>query len=142
MIYTSYYGNIKKLKKAGVKSIAISISVPSYLPYIDRLPLLAPPHELLEEHNIFKFRSGYIKHLEDVGIGKIEWELNKRKGDIALLCYESIGDITSGEKFCHRRIFAAWYESKMGVSIPEYDVVAIKQEHDIIFPTLDFMEKQ
>jgi hypothetical protein len=141
MIYTSYYGNIKKLKKAGVKSIAISLSIPSYLPHIDRLPFLAPPYELLEELNIFKFRAIYIEHLEKIGIPKIRQELERRKGDIALLCYESISDITSGAKFCHRRIFAAWYESKTGVIIPEYDILAIKQEHDIIFPTLNFMEK-
>lgn len=142
MIYTSYYGNIKKLKKAGVKSVAISASIPPYLPHIDKLPFLAPPYELLDERNILEYRKAYIAHLEDVGVGKIEWALSRRKGDIALLCYESISDITNGIKFCHRRMFAAWYESKTGVVIPEYDNVIIQKEHDEIFPTFDFMENK
>lgn len=140
MIYTSYYGNIKKLKKAKIKSVAISASIPNYLPYVDRIKVIAPPYELLDINNIFVYRKAYIAYLEKVGLDNIQWELGKRDGDIALLCYESIGDITSGKKFCHRRIFAAWYESKTGVVIPEYDTVAIEEEKAQRFPTLQFIE--
>ena len=140
MIYTSYYGNIKKLKKAKIKSVAISASIPTYLPHVDSIKIIAPPYELLGVDNIFVYRKTYIAYLEQIGLDKIQWELNKRDGNIALLCYESIGDITSGKKFCHRRIFAAWYESKAGVAIPEYDTVAIEEEKAQRFPTLQFIE--
>ena len=121
MLYTSYYGRQQQLRNHNIKMVAISAVVPSWLPWIDKIKLLAPPYELIQTDNIIKALNGYIKHLENIGIDEINYELKKRwKGDYALLCYEKWDDIQTGKKFCHRRFFAGWYQSKTGIEIPEW----------------------
>lgn len=62
-----------------------------------------------------KFGRCYVSQLnrfaDDIEL-KIGWLLDEY-GDIALLCYERPG------QFCHRRLFAAWWQERTGQQIPE-----------------------
>lgn len=134
MIYTSYYGLANTLKAYKIKMVCISCIKPSWLPWIDEIKVLAPPFELTKESNILEYRKEYIAQLENVGINEIKYQLAMRgKKDIALLCYEKRNDILSGAKFCHRRLFATWYEQKTGISIPEFDVNKIPKAENMAF---------
>lgn len=127
MIYTSYYGMVNTLKRYGIKMVGISIVQPSWLPWISTIRILQPPPSILHTANILDARKMYIEHLENVGVNDIKYELAMQgKKDFALLCYEKYHDITAGIKFCHRRFFAAWWELKTGIIIPEFDLEKIK----------------
>jgi hypothetical protein len=39
-------------------------------------------------------------------------------GNLVLLCYE---DITKPGKWCHRRMFAQWWEDQTGIHVPDID---------------------
>lgn len=127
MIYTSYYGLANALKHYKIKMVGISAIQPSWLPWISTIKILQPPMKILDAKNIFDARKMYIEHLENIGVNDIKYELAMQgKKDFALLCYEKYNDITSGIKFCHRRFFAAWWELKTGIVIPEFDLEKIK----------------
>lgn len=127
MIYTSYYGMVNVLKHYGIKMVGISVIQPSWLPWIHTIKILQPPYNIMDIPNILDARKRYIEHLEKVGVNDIKYELAMQgKKDFALLCYEKYHDITSGIKFCHRRFFAAWWEQKTGLVIPEFDLEKIK----------------
>lgn len=127
MIYTSYYGLANALKHYKIKMVGISAIQPSWLPWISTIKILQPPTKILDVKNILDARKMYVEHLENVGVNDIKYELAMQgRKDFALLCYEKYIDITSGMKFCHRRFFAAWWESKTGIIIPEFDLEKIK----------------
>jgi hypothetical protein len=126
-MYTSYYGLVDTLKEYKIKMVCISFTKPSWLPWIDEIGILAPPPNLIYESSILKMRKEYIAHLENVGVDEIKYQLAMRgRKNFALLCYEKYSDIVSGNKFCHRRLFASWYNQKTGIEIPEFDVEKIK----------------
>lgn len=127
MIYTSYYGMANALKNYHIKMVGISAVHPSWLPWIADIKILKPQIEILNTTNVLDARKMYTEHLESVGIDDIKYELAMQgKRDFALLCYETHHDIATGIKFCHRRFFAAWYEQKTGIVIPEFDLEKIK----------------
>jgi len=127
MIYTSYYGLVNALKHYKIKMVGISAIQPSWLPWISTIKILQPPIKILDAKNILDARKMYVEHLEDIGVNDIKYELAMQgKKDFALLCYEKYHDITAGIKFCHRRFFAAWWELKTGIIIPEFDLEKIK----------------
>jgi len=106
-IYTSYYAQIRNLKKEGITPIAISLGIPKFLRGEDmsRIFLLAPSRDMLDlSYDIYKER--YIERLE-----KVDWKLVHdmlsvyEDKPVALLCYEALK--TEGE-FCHRTMLAEY----------------------------------
>jgi len=81
--------------------------------------LLAPGAEYFRkglEPDVFRAR--YYADLEDRGAAAIAAELRQvpvEDDALVLLCFET-ADV---ETVCHRRMFAAWWESKTGVEVPE-----------------------
>lgn len=127
MIYTSYYGMVDVLKRYKIKMVGISATQPPWLPWIDMIKILRPPLNILNATSVLDARKMYIEHLEEVGVNDIKYELAMRgKKDFALLCYEKHNDIVEGIKFCHRRFFAAWWEDKTGIAIPEFGLEAVR----------------
>lgn len=116
-IYTSYYGNMRKLKKDGIVPVAISAGIPKYFNG-DSLSYLAPRGNMLHMTEE-RYTPEYMKILEKVDINRLREDIkiistiNGGK-DVALLCYERSGD------FCHRRLFAKWLEEKTGYKVKEY----------------------
>lgn len=117
-VYTSYFGNAKKLKDANIEILCVAIGKPKFL-QCPQLYNLCPTRYMLSEacshekylklyDEILNKQNPYevIKQLERIGNGK----------DVALCCYEKPGD------FCHRHILAKWLSENTGMIIEEYGV--------------------
>ena len=122
-IYTSYFGNLRKLHEAGIVPISIARWNPRWYNGFT-MQELAPTKYMLsdacsEEGYITMYKqilsgmySGTIlKSIESIGKGK----------DVALLCYEKPGD------FCHRHMFAEWFTKTTGIQIEEFAAPVVKQ---------------
>lgn len=124
-IYTSYYGNLKKLSKDNIIPVGISLGIPKWFRG-NNLSYLAPTYKILQLATQEEYIPAYIKLLENMDMERFRFDLtviSKSEGgkDIALLCYEKPGD------FCHRRIFADWMKEKTGYDIKEYGYTAKKE---------------
>ena len=128
-IYTSCFGNSKKLQQAGIKVIGIALYPPRWF-YGISLKQVAPTKSILfakdetQEDYIRRYKAEvlasqdmrqFLKAVEAAGGGQ----------DVALCCYEKPGD------FCHRHILAEWIKEKTGVEIKEYGYVE-KKEPDYV----------
>lgn len=128
-IYTSYFGNSKKLQQAGIKVIGISLYPPRWFNGIS-LKQVAPTKSILfangqtQEDYKRRYRSEvlsqqdmqqFLKTVEQASVGQ----------DVALCCYEK------PEDFCHRHILADWIKEKLGIEISEYGYTP-KKEPDYI----------
>ena len=128
-IYTSYFGNSKKLQQAGIKVIGIALYPPRWF-YGISLKQVSPTKSILfakdetQEDYIRRYKAEvlapqdmrqFLKAVEAAGGGQ----------DVALCCYEKPGD------FCHRHILAEWIKEKTGVEVKEYGYVE-KQEPDYV----------
>jgi Protein of unknown function, DUF488 len=99
--------------------VGISVGEPrfplNYTPvYLRRLA----PWGLLEVHNRGEFAQRYRDRLDAVGIDAVRRQFRTISADhdsrgLVLLCFEPIG------QFCHRRVFAEWFEQQDGQPVPE-----------------------
>ena len=128
MIYTSYFGKLRKLPK-NVLPVAICAKIPDWYTGLQYTPL-APRYDLLmkwkDDHNeddyIQCFNNTTLSNLniirvlsdlhsllpEDAKASMLQFVWNSDEYHIALVCYEKAGD------FCHRHIVANW--------LREYDI--------------------
>ena len=110
MIYTSYFGNIGKLKKEGI----IPVNIAQYQPYWFRgesIKELAPSPSLFRESKDKmiterEFNLRYFKQISKLNKEEILDKINKIGEDVALLCYEKNIDE------CHRKIVGEWLGAK------------------------------
>lgn len=128
-IYTSYYGNIKKLSREGIIPVGISLGIPKWFNG-HNLRYLAPTRAILNLQDEDKYTTAYLKHLESVNIDKFREDISiisrsENWKDVALLCYEKPGD------FCHRRLFADWLKEKTGYEVKEFGYTE-RKEPDVI----------
>ncbi len=82
---------------------------------------IAPPRELFHIYNREEFTPPYMAHLDRVGIDKIKAQLQKYLDigkDVVLCCYE---DVRKPDEWCHRLVFASWWEQRTGLTIPELE---------------------
>ena len=105
-IYTSYFGNLLKLKEKGIKPISIALFPPKW--YIgDQLSAVAPDsaifagykENIISEERFKKFYEYKIKQIGKEKIFKMIEDIAKGQ-DVALVCFEAPGC------FCHRHILA------------------------------------
>lgn len=115
-IYTSYFGNIKKIPNK-VKKIAISKYIPKGIT-CDIYSPAAPPSELLKAYKQGGITDNeyiqiYKKYLNSLNGSNVVKHLKQLAGgsDIALLCYEKPND------FCHRHLFLEWLSQFIDDSI-------------------------
>jgi hypothetical protein len=111
MIYTSYYGNWRKL--LGLKLVGVSKDLPPGVISMDHLPELGPSASLLaryKENQIGEeeYTTEFLAHLQTLSVHKYGTQL---KGKV-LLCYEKGG-------FCHRHLVAAWLKDA-GYEVREF----------------------
>lgn len=117
-IYTSYFGNSKKLQQAGIKVIGISLYPPRWFNGIS-LKQVAPTKSILfangqtQEDYIRRYRSEVLSR-QDMQQFLKTVEQTSGGQDVALCCYEK------PEDFCHRHILADWIKEKLGIEISEY----------------------
>lgn len=109
MITTSNFARSGKNKNA----VAISIGVPRGW-YGKRYIDLAPPRTMLNASKE-EFDSFFYNKLSNMDAGKTYEEIINLFGeDAILLCWES------PNIRCHRRIVAEWFETKLGIVVPEF----------------------
>ena len=117
-IYTSYFGNLKKLEKANIMAIGITLYPPRWF-YGPNLKDVAPTHALFsisdapdEVYNPRFFDEVLSKVDPKEFVERIEM-MSKGK-DVALCCYEK-----PNEK-CHRFLVAEWLEKNIGIEVKEF----------------------
>jgi len=117
-IFTSYYGNLRKLRENNIIPVGISLGIPKYFQG-HNLRYLAPTYDILKLEKEEEYTPAYLMHLEKVDMERLRDDFSIISGneggkDIALLCYEKPGE------FCHRRLFAEWLKEKTGYEVKEY----------------------
>tara|TARA_R110000824_G_scaffold295738_3_gene484037 strand:- start:2578 stop:2979 length:402 start_codon:yes stop_codon:yes gene_type:complete len=128
-IYTSYYGNTKKLIKNNIMPISVSLFNPKRLKNEVRYSLkyLAPRYKMFkmtEEQYIPE----YIKILQHINPKRVIEDLKQatQGKDCALMCYEIPTD------FCHRHMIADWLNKKTKFEVEEWvEVIERKEENQI-----------
>lgn len=123
-IYTSYFANIKKLDKAGIKPIGIAVSPPRFFSG-PTIYYVAPTRDMLskslsEEAYTVRYKREILGKLNLPEFFNTIKNLSFGK-DIALCCYEKSGD------FCHRRLLAEYIKEKTGIEIEEFGYVPPKE---------------
>lgn len=128
-IYTSYFGNSKKLQQAGIKVIGISLYPPRWFNGIS-LKQVAPTKSILfangqtQEDYTRRYRSEVLSQQDMQQFLKTVEQASGGQ-DVALCCYEK------PEDFCHRHILADWIKEKLGIEISEYGYTS-KKEPDYV----------
>ena len=114
MIFTSYYSN-SKILSSRLKPIRISWGFPRFkLSYkiIGKIPELTPEKDMR-----YLNEADYIYHyraiLEEETVEAIKKRFQELGDNLVLLCFCNPG------KFCHRSVFAKWWDEKTGEEIKE-----------------------
>jgi len=112
---TSYFGNILKIKAP----LSISSRAPIWYNG-PQFKALAPKYEFFSAYKAGELNiEGYISEFDRLVLAQLDPktiydQLQITHGpDVSLLCYEKPGE------FCHRRLVARWFETELGVSVPE-----------------------
>lgn len=120
---TSRYQAATAIEESGRLPVGITKGRPRWrLPYdlagnIRRLGAVGPGE--FTEKDRDRFAALYRSRMDDIGIDKVRMLLQAAAGDhdrLVLLCYE---DVHKPGEWCHRRIFAEWYEEQTGDAVPE-----------------------
>lgn len=128
-IYTSYFGNSKKLQQAGIKVIGISLYPPRWFNGIS-LKQVAPTKSILfangqtQEEYTRRYRSEVLSQQDMQQFLKTVEQASGGQ-DVALCCYEK------PEDFCHRHILADWIKERLGIEISEFGYTP-KKEPDYV----------
>jgi uncharacterized protein YeaO (DUF488 family) len=114
-IYTSYWGNLKKLRKDNIMPIGISRFPPRHVKDVISDKRLAPKANMLKMPKE-KFDPLYDEILSELNPCQFVENLEKISGgrDVALLCFEKPGD------YCHRTAVADWISENTGLKVYEY----------------------
>lgn len=116
-IYTSYFGNVKKVEEAGIIPVSISLYPPIWRKWT-QLRHFAPTKDILfnssgQENYTERFNKEILGKLDPNEMKQLINIISQGK-DIALICFEKPGD------FCHRHLVADWLTEKLGVEIEEF----------------------
>lgn len=123
-IYTSYFGNSRKLREAGIKMICVAIGKPRFMTGIPQMLNVCPTRYMISEAcSRNEYLKLYDRILASQEASKVIEQIESLSGgqDVALCCYEKPGD------FCHRHILAKWLTEKTGIEITEFGVVEKKE---------------
>lgn len=130
-IYTSYFGNAKKLQEANVEMVNIARYKPRYFSGFSLL-YAAPLSFMLKEDMT---EEQYVEHYNNLVLKPLNIEVLLKTlraiggdKDVALCCYEKPG------QFCHRHLLAKWLNEKAGLDIKEFGVKEEKKVEEA--PTL------
>lgn len=121
-IYTSYYGNLKKLKESNIIPISIARWQPKWYAGIT-YKVVAPTADMLKSDNIKDdYVAQYKRILSALNAKKVVDQILFLTGgrDCALLCYEKPND------FCHRHLLAEWLQSELGIIVREFGIENIE----------------
>ena len=106
------------------------------------------PSGLRHIENLGEFCQLYYERLDSVGVNKIREQIQQYElfgKPVVLLCFEDIRK--GGENWCHRTMFAKWWQARTGESITELkDDSVFKIDGDIPkmpeVPSVDSLEEK
>lgn len=121
-MYTGYFANLKSYKD--LIPIAICQYMPKYIGRMLSYKKIAPPENLLsgyKQGNISNegykniYRNTVLNCLDARNVLNDLKKISEGHLDqIILLCYER------PDEFCHRHLFADWFQQKCGIKVHEY----------------------
>ena len=123
-IYTSYFGNSRRLNEAGIKIICVAIGRPKFIS-APQMINVCPTRYMVSgpcTHEEYLRLYDQILARQDAHQVVKQIEMLSGGNDVALCCYEKPGD------FCHRHILAKWITDNTGIEVKEFGVVE-KKEH-------------
>ena len=127
-LFTSSWSQVYRHLKASPGPPAfiptrISLGKPKFWPEAQGFPYiaeLAPLGGLLRVTDREEFTARYVAQLDRIGVAVITEKLEdvalSYMKPLALLCFERVD---GKGQWCHRRIFASWWEDRTGVEVPE-----------------------
>lgn len=122
-IYTSYFAKEKELKSKGVICVSICAFPPKWFNGVNLIQV-APKNDILLDYKKDQDKDKYIRRyyfevLKNLDVESFIKELERisQGKDIALCCYEKIGD------FCHRHLLAKYLNIKGNYNITEYNSI-------------------
>lgn len=122
-IYTSYFGNIRRLNEAGIFAVCVAIGKPKYL-NLPQIINVAPTRYMLSDACSYEeYLRLYDQILARQNAQQVVKQIEALSGgrDVALCCYEKPGD------FCHRHILAKWITDNTGIEVKEFGIVEKKE---------------
>ena len=119
-IYTSYFGNMKRLSAAGIMPIGIARWKPRFYEGTNMFSVAPTRYMLSDACGQEEYVRLYNEILKSRGAQNILNEIESiAKGrNVALLCYEKPGD------FCHRHLLADFLNKELGLNISEFEAPA------------------
>ena len=129
-IYTSYFGNIKRLKEAGVMPVCISKWKPKFYQGSVMSSVAPTRYMLSDECSTEEYIKLYEGILTRLGANNIYNEIKSisKGNDVALICYEKPGD------FCHRHLLSDFLNRNLNLDISEF--VSVEPKKQIIQTSL------
>jgi hypothetical protein len=130
---TSRYGAADLIAESGLAPVGVTVSLPRWrLPY-ELAGVASPlaPNGLLELDDEIVFEARYRERLDRFGVARAR-TLFDAFASVAdapgcvLLCFERPGE------FCHRRVFAAWWEELTGEAVPELEPAQLAFRQPVI----------
>lgn len=115
-IYTSYFGMLRKLERAGIEPVAICRGKPKWFKgrCLDRLA----PTWLMMQMQLPEFWESYaemLEHMDAREVAESLWRWRRRGCKaVAMVCYEK----DAAE--CHRHVVADWM-TKAGIEVVEWE---------------------
>ena len=115
-IYTSYFGNSRKLNAAGIKIICVAIGRPRFLSVPQMLNVCPTRYMISGPCSKEEYLRLYDQILSKQDAYQVVKQIEMLSGgqDVALCCYEKPGD------FCHRHILAKWITDNTGIEVNEF----------------------
>lgn len=137
-IYTSYFGNKKKLEEFGIIPVSICLYPPRWFNGI-RMKSVAPTSSILFAKNQTTER--YVERFKDEVLSRVDphqffENLKSVSGgkDVALCCFEKPNE------FCHRHIVAEWLNNSLGLNVCEFDPSAKEDTNKAVLVQYDLFE--
>ena len=121
-IYTSYFGNLKNLKKNNIVPIGVCQFPPKWFDG-PNLISIAPTKDILLncKNNHQEFIKRYKNEVLSIHrdpqdfVNRLEFISNGN--DVALCCFEK------PDKFCHRHLIAEWLNNTLNLEIQEFKIL-------------------
>lgn len=122
-IYTSYFGNSRKLNAAGIKIICVAIGRPRFIKAPQMLNVCPTRYMVSGPCSREEYLRLYDQILAKQDAHQVvnQIEMLSEGQDVALCCYEKPGD------FCHRHILAKWITDNTGIEVKEFGAVEKKE---------------
>lgn len=119
-IFTSRFANSRAIIDSGALPIRTSIGGLRWTPPYSYASILelAPDRAWLNLPQD-RYEPLYLDRLERLGVGRVRALLDlvvSEEEAVVLLCFENLGKPGA---WCHRRMFAEWWEGKTGDKVPE-----------------------